>query len=190
MTKLEAVNAILRAIGSSPVQDLETPNVDTVMILETLEEKRRELLLPGWWFNTVYNTYLTPDPITNQIYLADTLLSVQPADTNLVLRGRHLYDLSANSYEFTSPVLTNRVVQNVEWDDMPIAAQTCCRYMAEERSIVLILEDMQRARRAQDNIIGSLDVLKREQLKSAPVNIFRNAYMANYRANTLPYGRR
>ena len=52
MEKLEAVQMLLRAIGSSPVNSLNVAHPDVANALNSLERLRKSVQKRGWWFNT------------------------------------------------------------------------------------------------------------------------------------------
>lgn len=60
-TELEAVNAMLSAIGESPVTALGTGHADEETALEILRTSARELCETSWKFNTEYDVRLCPD---------------------------------------------------------------------------------------------------------------------------------
>lgn len=59
-TELEAVNAMLSAIGESPVSDLAGTQADLAMALNTLRNVTREVQTMRWKFNTEYGYELPP----------------------------------------------------------------------------------------------------------------------------------
>ena len=64
MTRLEAVNAILNAVGDTPINTLEDDeSVEVAIINEMIDFTSRSLQSQGWDFNTI------PE-ITARLYLA------------------------------------------------------------------------------------------------------------------------
>lgn len=59
-TELEAVNAMLSAIGEAPIADLTSPQRDVEMALNVLRMTTREVQSRGWRFNREYN-YALPN---------------------------------------------------------------------------------------------------------------------------------
>lgn len=59
-TELEAVNAMLRAIGEAPVEDLAGGQADLDMALGILRDTTREVLTMGWRFNTEAGLAVVP----------------------------------------------------------------------------------------------------------------------------------
>jgi hypothetical protein len=60
-TELEAVNAMLSAIGEQPVTTLATAQPDVAMALNTLRNHARQVQSEGWRFNTEFGFQLSPD---------------------------------------------------------------------------------------------------------------------------------
>jgi hypothetical protein len=72
MSKLEAVNIMLSAIGESPVTDISTTtNVDVVRAVAKLDEVTRDEQLKQYSFN-VDKVTLTPDASTHVVTLPTT----------------------------------------------------------------------------------------------------------------------
>lgn len=51
MTLLEALNAVLRSVGESPVQNITTNHPEQRAILAELENQNKRRQSRGWWFN-------------------------------------------------------------------------------------------------------------------------------------------
>lgn len=79
-TELEAVNAMLSAIGEAPIEDLATASREDVdKALNILREAAREVQARGWRFNTEFNFKLAP---TDTVLIDGTAYNVftPPAD--------------------------------------------------------------------------------------------------------------
>ena len=62
-TELEAVNAMLRAIGESPIAALGSGHPDETVAVSLLQEVVRETLTRRWRFNSEYNYAIDPDGV-------------------------------------------------------------------------------------------------------------------------------
>ena len=51
MLELDAINMMLRAIGSTPVNNVEIPQPDVANARRTLDRNRKSAQKRGWWFN-------------------------------------------------------------------------------------------------------------------------------------------
>lgn len=59
-TELEAINAMLSAIGESPVAEIDTDDATVDMALNLLYDTTREMLSEGWKFNQEFGLAITP----------------------------------------------------------------------------------------------------------------------------------
>lgn len=111
MTKLEAVNEMLLAIGQAPVNTLEVAGIRDVSIASLLlDNVSRELQSDGHSFNT-FTTTLTPD-VSGKVVIPVDALRTDPVDPTVeavpmidesddVLK---LYDLTSESFTWADTV--------------------------------------------------------------------------------------
>ena len=127
ITELEAVNTLLRSIGSSPVSSLEDNGVvDAAMALQTLRNVNRDVQQKGWHFNSEINYEIAPTyPLPGEIVLPANCLKVDPVAPweDCVQRGLKLYDRTRHSFQFTEPVKVNMVVL-LDFEELPQYART------------------------------------------------------------------
>lgn len=77
-TELEAVNAMLGAIGEAPVNTLQVTGIDDVAVAkQVLLEITRAVLTRGWHFNTDYNYPLNRD-VSNNFIVPPNALKIRP----------------------------------------------------------------------------------------------------------------
>lgn len=133
MTIIEAINTLLSVIGEAPVAslaDTETNTIsDAALASRTLNEVSRDVQAEGWQFNTDTNVALQKDA-QNQFPLPGNVLRAsfspnQYPDCQFVVRGSRVYDRSAQSYaiEDLQTIVVARMVVQLDWDDLPHAAQ-------------------------------------------------------------------
>lgn len=145
-SKLEAVNIMLSRIGEAPVNSLTSGLEDAELAETILNNTSRETQSKGWVFNTDLNLELAPDPNTKEIGLptntlkVDTRNLIRKASTDVVERGRRLYDRATHTYEFDDSVKVDIVIQ-LEFEDLPEPAR---RYIT-----------LKSARVFQDSVLGS-----------------------------------
>jgi predicted nucleic acid-binding Zn ribbon protein len=188
MTELEAMNMLLRLIGSSPVNDIENSHPDVANARTTLDRIRKQAQRRGWWFNIDYGVTYQPNEI-NEIVLADEVTTLVAGNRDYVQRGRKLYDKRCNTYKFTTDVVIERQVRYIEWDDMPDSMQMYCAYFAGAEFVRDELEDPQKQQDLQKSAgMAMLDV-KKQDLEEGRYNIFANARIARARGGVRPYGR-
>ena len=142
-TELEAINILLAAIGTAPVNNIDTANTDAVMAKNYINNARKEIQTEKWYFNTEENYQLTPD-INNEIHLADNIINIDSIgrfgeNTNLIPRGKKLYDRLNHTYKIPNPVTAN-ILLCLEIDELP---ETAVQYIIAKA-----------ARKYQEELLG------------------------------------
>lgn len=196
LTKLEAVNICLEAIGEDPVSSLASGLPDAEKAERFLDRISAEVQETGWQVNTETNFRVTPQT-DNKIKLPPNTIRADSAGVSrhldVVVRRvdgeRVLYNTTDQTYEFTGPVYLDMVLE-FDFEDLTSALQRYIAYLAAERF--------------QQSELGSevIDVFVKEQRlaaenklhdaegEDADHNVLRdNRYclLATYRRNQL-YG--
>ena len=123
-TELEAVNALLAAIGESPVDTLlGALPVDAASALANLRRYSRQLQKAGWSFNTENDYRLTPSVNGEIILPANTLKADPTGGTAFVQRGQRLYDPDAHTYAIGKPVVMELVI-GLPFEELPETARS------------------------------------------------------------------
>lgn len=178
MDKLEVVNMLLRAIGSSPVNSLSTSvggtgnaHPDVAAALAVMDRVRKARQKKAWWFNTDYQVTLVPDA-TGVIKIPEFYVSVDIDDQPVIVRGKKLYHTVRNSYQFDSEVVAKEITLALDWDDMPNVFQEYCAYQAMAEYIRDELEDPQKEQSAMQDAARCLIEVKNIQLRMMDFNVF------------------
>lgn len=142
-TKLDAINILLAAIGTSPVNNIDTVNTDAVMAKNYIHNALKEIQTEKWYFNTEDNYQLIPD-INNEIHLADNIINIDSIgrfgeNTNLIPRGKKLYDRLNHTYKIQNPITAN-IILCLEFDELP---ETAIQYIIAKA-----------ARKYQEELLG------------------------------------
>lgn len=142
-TELEAINILLAAIGTAPVNNIDTANTDAVMAKNYIHNALKEIQTEKWYFNTEDNYQLIPD-INNEIHLADNIINIDSIgrfgeNTNLIPRGKKLYDRLNHTYKIPNPVTAN-IILCLEFDELP---ETAIQYIIAKA-----------ARKYQEELLG------------------------------------
>lgn len=134
-TELEAVNEMLTAIGTMPVNTLEVAGLtDAAIARDTLRSITRELQSSGWWFNSSRN--VTLNPAAGVIAVPNGALRVTPAlstattvgeSTQFVTRNNRLLNAVTNSDTTWSAAVRADIVYSMTFENMPESAR---RYAA------------------------------------------------------------
>lgn len=142
-TELDAINILLAAIGTSPVNNIATVNTDAVMAKNYIHNALKEIQTEKWYFNTEDNYQLIPD-INNEIHLADNIINIDSIgrfgeNTNLIPRGKKLYDRLNHTYKIQNPITAN-IILCLEFDELP---ETAIQYIIAKA-----------ARKYQEELLG------------------------------------
>ncbi len=129
LSKLEAVNRILRAAGEFPVSTLNSQSNDTLLAVTVLDEQCLYENMNGNLQNTIYTTITATDQ--GLFILPDTLLHIETVgqDANIIVstRGSNptlLFDIANNTTNWGS--VTSLQVQQVirlQFEDLPTQTQ-------------------------------------------------------------------
>lgn len=188
MTELEAMNMLLRLIGSSPVNTTDSTHPDAANALTVLNRIRKQAQRRGWWFNVDYWREF-PVNVDNEIELPNELSLVVMEDPNIVARGNKLYDKFNNTFTFTSAQTAHHTVRELDWDDMPYSMQYYCAYLAGAQFIRDELEDSSKSRELQQEAANAMMDVKKEDLESGQYNIFNRSRIVKARSGVRPYSR-
>ena len=130
MTEHDAVNLMLTAAGETPLASLDdNRNADAIQARQTLKEVSREVQLEGWHFNTERDVMLLPSPTGEISVPANAIrVDVEPhnvaayTSSDIIQRGRRLYDLRGHTYIFTEgvPVI---VTYFLPFEELPDSAR-------------------------------------------------------------------
>lgn len=125
ITKLEAVNRLLDAIGEDAVNSLASGLADAEKAERKIEEVSKEIQAKGWDCNTSFGLVLSTDS-NGKIVLPDNTLKVDTAGTDERLhvgtRGQYLFDLDNNTLVFDGSVEVD-LVQFLDFEDLPYELQ-------------------------------------------------------------------
>lgn len=122
-TELQAINAMLRTIGESPINTLSgSPTVDIANAKSDLDEVSREVQMEGWSFNREEDYTLSPDTYTQFINLPANCLKVDTSGkdftTPAVQRGLRLYDPMKKTYQWAQS-LNTRMILLLGFEELP-----------------------------------------------------------------------
>lgn len=134
MTELEAINTLLGVIGEAPIDRLSDITIneitDSALARRTLHEVSRDVQAEGWSWNTDYGVELQKDsinefPISSDSLVVDFSPNRYPQQ-QYVARGNRVYNRETRSFDFgpdfTGPLIVDRVVMQLPWDEIPHAA--------------------------------------------------------------------
>lgn len=147
--ELDAINIMLSAIGSDPVNTLEdTTDVDVINARRILDKVSRDVQRKGWDFNrAIYTLY--PNKYDNRILWDNTIVYHKSMDGNTyVKRGEFMYDLTHQTYEFEHEVRL-MIIKAVDFIDLPdcfknyIACKAAVNFQARYLGDTTVSQDLQ-----------------------------------------------
>jgi len=186
MDELEALNLLLRAIGSSPVNSLDTDHPDSVNARTTLNRIRKQAQLTGWWFNIDYQVVFHPQP-DGFILVADVISKIVLENKYLVNRGGRLYNKLDQSYTFKDSQMAIRVQYITPWDEMPVSLQLYVAYFSAAQFVRDELEDGAKVAAFREEAVNARLDMKKDDLEQGQYNIFDNHRVVRARIGVRPY---
>lgn len=118
--KLDAVNEILSAVGSSPVNSLEDElNVDVLNAVRILESVSKEIQSRGWDFNIEGSVALLPDDDTNLVPCPNNYLRFVSSGYKLIRRSGYFFDILSQTNEFPEGLTLDTLVRGLDFEELP-----------------------------------------------------------------------
>ncbi len=188
MEELEAVQMLLRSIGSSPVNSLSVAHPDVANARACLERLRKSTQRRGWWFNLDYNV-VYPQNELGEVAIPKEITKFIADDVRYVKRGRKVYDAHNQTFKIGMDITAIKTVRALQWEQMPASLQVHAAYLACAEFISDEIEDSTKEQKyARLAGIAKIDV-DAEDLESSKVNVFNGARVARARAGQIPYNR-
>lgn len=118
--KLDAVNEILSAVGSSPVNSLEDElNVDVLNAVRILDSVSKEIQSRGWDFNIEDSVALLPDDDTNLVPCPNDYLRFVSSGYKLIRRSGYFFDILSQTNEFPEGLTLDTLVRGLDFEELP-----------------------------------------------------------------------
>ena len=179
-TKLEAVNTMLTSIGEQPIQNMnDLAGLSDASIAEQiLDNVSRAIQSRGWIFNTDLDVQMPVDQygeikLSPDILRVDTTSRVRDGDTDIVERGRKLYDRQKQTFVFTTKVTVNQIKLLI-FEDLPEPAR---RYISIRASRIFhdrVVGSGELQRFYQEDEMNAWQALLEYEGDVADYNIFDN----------------
>lgn len=120
VTELDAVNEILSAVGSSPVNTIEEDNnVEVINAKRILNGVSQEIQSRGWDFNTEESVVLQPDLEKGYVPCSPNYLTYFAADYKLIQRNGYFYDVLTQTDQFPEGLTLDSLVRKLEFQELP-----------------------------------------------------------------------
>ena len=125
-TELSAVNAILGAIGQSPITSLVFDNPEIQFIYNLLRDANVDVQSEGWHFNTEEHVAYAPDSTTGKIPIGNDILKMDVHDGwskrhyDVIKRNGYLYDKIDHTDDWgTITSIDLDIVRLISFDNLP-----------------------------------------------------------------------
>lgn len=179
MTKIDAINKMLRYVGELPVpssvviSELEEGH-EAITAIEILEEISREVQEKGWWFNKE-NWELVPE-VGGYILLPYSVIGFKPISSqdNYRRDGGNLYDINAKTKIFEANVELNMIFE-VPFEDVPSVCATYIVYRASQELNTFLEGDDTVDKKLERNMNKSWIKLEREDMANSKFNLIRGS---------------
>jgi hypothetical protein len=99
-TELVVVNALLRIVGESPVNEIDLGHPDIVAALGIWDEYSLEEQSHVWWYNK--ETWQLIAGTDDKVVIPTNVIAIDGPEPNYIKKGRYLYDLENHTYDFST----------------------------------------------------------------------------------------
>ena len=180
-TELSAVNAILGAIGQSPISQLKDPSTGVIansnpeiqFIYNLLRDANVDTQSEGWHFNRERHVTFSKDTTTNKIAISNDIVKIDLPDNwsrrhyNFVRRGGFLYDKISHTDTFTDmgTSIELDVIRLYNYEDLPPVFKRYITYRASRMAATQLVANPQLVR-----LLGSQEALSRASLMEYECN--------------------
>ena len=154
-TELSAVNAILGAIGQSPVTSINKTNPEIGFIYNILRDSNVDLQAEGWHFNTERHVKYTPQDVggVKKIAIGNDILKMDVSDGwskrnyDVVKRNGYLYDKydHTDDWDELTDGIDLDIVKLISYDDLPEVFKRYVIYKAAVRAATQLVGNPQLA---------------------------------------------
>lgn len=196
-TMLEAVNELLTAIGTTPVNNLDAPGLtDAAIAKDVIENVGREIQSRGWAFNTERSYTLTPS--SNKIAVPSNATRVTPAlpagnnpgePVQFTIRSdggtMRLYNLITNSFTFTATVKAD-IVWLYAFEALPESARRYITIRAARIFQTKVLGDDQLNVFTTEHEQDAYIAMEQDHLQSGTSTLYLDRMRAKHGAIRIP----
>lgn len=177
MTKLDAVNVCLSAMGQPKVTDLSGSAVDAEIASDIIDEVSREVQERGWHWNREYHTL--PPNAGNEILVPANVVRIDSdrsdSGVNVTVRANKLYDIDNNTTLFTRPLNVCFVVY-LDFMALPASAKNYIAKLAARRTQERLLGSTTLTQFQAEDLSRAHAEMVREDIKAGDYNALRDNF--------------
>lgn len=195
MTKLDALNVLLRGVGVLPVTSYDATHPDAVAGRAVIEMFNQQIQERGWWFNRDLELTLQPQAGSGKVLLPKTTLRVEALNINgsndrttIVQRGNYLYDLYNNTFAIGRSVVVD-IINLLDFEDCPTPTQTYIARSAAYEYATDYQGDQAKLDRLQQFAFNARSEAMADELRNANFNAHQTRQASRVMAGVVPFGR-
>ena len=185
-TKLDAVNALLTAVGEYPITNLLDDVAEAQIAVSVLDEVSREVQSRGWSWNTRRKATLALNT-DNEIVVPNNVTRVDPVDTygnpvaslRYTIRGGKLYDMINFTSTFEDAVCVD-MVYLWDFDDLPEEARRFITLDSQQRYMNRVVGADADMAQVQSQATRAWVALQQDEDVTADRNILWDNPLSNY----------
>jgi len=186
---LNIVNACLATMGETPLNTLEEDHSYKAAAEDKVRRAHDSVCSRSLWFNTEW-VEAVPQADTKQIYLPGDVQKVQArsrcGNYRIVQRGRRLYDVGRNRYEFDRSVVI-KISRKLDFDLLPYEAQQ----FINDDAVLAFQSDFDGDRIKYDRLAAyrqqSLYLLNAEDIRQKKINLLARASVQRLQNENFNY---
>jgi len=172
-TELSAVNAILGAIGQSPITSINYTNPEISFIYNLLRDSNVDVQSEGWHFNTERHVKYTPQDVggIKKIAIGNDILQMDVTDGwskrnyDVVKRNGYLYDKydHTDDWDELTDGIDLDIVRLISYEDLPEVFKRYIIYKSAVRAATQLVGNPQLAQLlAQQESLSRATVMEYE----------------------------
>ena len=187
--KLDIVNACLATMGETPLNTLEEDHSYLAAAVAKIDRAHSDVSAKSFWFNTEW-VKAVPQADSKYIYIPQDVVRVDARTRcgmfRITQRGRRLYDVGRNRYEFDGPVII-KISRHLDYDTLPYVVQQFIR----DDAVLSFQSDFDGDRIKYERLIGyrmqSLTELKAEDIRQKKINLLARASVRQLQTESFNY---
>lgn len=181
MTKLEAVNTMLRLLGERKVNSLTDPTrLDVIGAIDALDEMTKRVQIESWWFNERLNQDLLP---VNGIYnIPNVWLKVdvihRSSSKQFVYRDKKLFNLKTGAFDGNTETIKVDYTEEIAFDQLPQSARSAIATSAAVLFTTERIGSREMLREIRENAEQAWSEMQAEELQASDTNLIHQPEIA------------
>ncbi len=172
VSELDALNEMLATAGEEPVENLDylPPAANTALMC--LRATNKTVQSEGYWFNYETDTTFSPND-EKEIILPVNILAATGIDTDVIKRGKRLYNREAKTFSFSDSINCN-VIWQLDWDELPYTAARYITALAVEKFMDGYSGEASITEAQKRNLLRATVAFEEDELRNGKYNLLEN----------------